>query len=118
VETAHRGQLLSDPLHGLDRQPAGSRPSGSDALSITNRLRAIEDEIRELDRMVAQDAPCIDVLTRVAAAQTALEQVAAVLLENHVRRWATLAVTDDDRSRADEKVDELMAAVRRFAKHP
>jgi DNA-binding FrmR family transcriptional regulator len=65
--------------------------------------------------MVEQDAYCVDILTQVAAVQTALEQVAVNVLDAHVRGCVTDAVSDGG-EQADEKLDELMAAVRRFAK--
>jgi DNA-binding FrmR family transcriptional regulator len=63
--------------------------------------------------MVDQDAYCIDILTQIAAVQTALEQVAVNVLDAHVHNCVSDAVTGEQ---AEEKLDELMAAVRRFAK--
>jgi DNA-binding FrmR family transcriptional regulator len=87
----------------------------ADAKAIHNRLRRIEGQVRGLQRMVDEDAYCIDVLTQVAAVQTALEQVAVNVLDAHVRGCVAGAVSADG-EQADEKLDELMAAVRRFAK--
>ena len=61
--------------------------------------------MRGLQRMVDEDAYCIDILT----------QVAVNVLDGHVRHCVADAVATDG-SEADEKLDELMAAVRRFAK--
>jgi DNA-binding FrmR family transcriptional regulator len=87
----------------------------ADAKAIHNRLRRIEGQVRGLQRMVDEDAYCVDVLTQVAAVQTALEQVAVNVLDAHVRGCVAGAVAGDG-TEADEKLDELMAAVRRFAK--
>jgi CsoR family transcriptional regulator, copper-sensing transcriptional repressor len=87
----------------------------ADTRAVHNRLRRIEGQVRGLQRMVDEDAYCIDILTQVAAVQTALEQVAVNVLDAHVRHCAADAVTGDG-PQADEKLDELMAAVRRFAK--
>ena len=87
----------------------------ADAKAIHNRLRRIEGQVRGLQRMVDEDAYCIDILTQVAAVQTALEQVAVNVLDGHVRHCVADAVADDG-GEADAKLDELMAAVRRFAK--
>ena len=87
----------------------------ADSRAIHNRLRRIEGQVRGLQRMVDEDAYCIDILTQVAAVQTALEQVAVNVLDGHVRHCVADAVATDG-SEADEKLDELMAAVRRFAK--
>jgi DNA-binding FrmR family transcriptional regulator len=87
----------------------------ADSRAIHNRLRRIEGQVRGLQRMVDEDAYCIDILTQVAAVQTALEQVAVNVLDGHVRGCVADAVATDG-SDADQKLDELMAAVRRFAK--
>jgi DNA-binding FrmR family transcriptional regulator len=87
----------------------------ADARATLNRLRRIEGQVRGLQRMVDEDAYCIDILTQVAAVQTALEQVAVNVLDAHVRGCVADAVVADGDG-ADEKLDELMAAVRRFAK--
>ena len=65
--------------------------------------------------MVDEDAYCVDILTQVAAVQTALEQVAVNVLDGHVRHGVADAVAADEGD-ADAKLDELMTAVRRFAK--
>jgi DNA-binding FrmR family transcriptional regulator len=87
----------------------------ADTKAVHNRLRRIEGQVRGLQRMVDEDAYCIDILTQVAAVQTALEQVAVNVLDGHVRHCVADAVSADG-PQADEKLDELMAAVRRFAK--
>ena len=87
----------------------------ADSKAIHNRLRRIEGQVRGLQRMVEEDAYCIDILTQVAAVQTALEQVAVNVLDGHVRHCVADAVADDG-GEADAKLDELMAAVQRFAR--
>ena len=72
--------------------------------------------MRGLQRMVDEDAYCVDILTQVAAVQTALEQVAVNVLDGHVRHCVADAVAGTDEGAADAKLDELIAAVRRFAK--
>jgi DNA-binding FrmR family transcriptional regulator len=88
----------------------------ADSRAVHNRLRRIEGQVRGLQRMVDEDAYCIDILTQVAAVQTALEQVAVNVLDGHVRGCVAEAVSGADDAEADAKLDELMAAVRRFAK--
>jgi DNA-binding FrmR family transcriptional regulator len=88
----------------------------ADSRALHNRLRRIEGQVRGLQRMVDEDAYCVDILTQVAAVQTALEQVAVNVLDGHVRHCVADAVAGTDEGEADAKLDELMAAVRRFAK--
>jgi DNA-binding FrmR family transcriptional regulator len=90
------------------------RAMQADNRAILNRLRRIEGQVRGLQRMVDEDAYCIDILTQVAAVQTALENVAVEVLDGHVRHCVADAVKGGDDGEA--KLDELMAAVRRFTK--
>jgi DNA-binding FrmR family transcriptional regulator len=88
----------------------------ADSRALHNRLRRIEGQVRGLQRMVDEDAYCVDILTQVAAVQTALEQVAVNVLDGHVRHCVADAVAGTDEHEAGAKLDELMTAVRRFAK--
>ena len=88
----------------------------ADSRALHNRLRRIEGQVRGLQRMVDEDAYCVDILTQVAAVRTALEQVALRVLDGHVRHCVADAVAGTDEGEAGAKLDELMTAVRRFAK--
>jgi len=84
--------------------------------ALQNRLRRIEGQVRGLQRMVVEDSSCVDILTQVAAVQTALEQVAIRVLDRHVRGCVAEAVDGEDEAQAAHKLDELMTAVQRFAR--
>ena len=88
----------------------------ADPKAVHNRLRRIEGQVRGLQRMVDEDAYCVDILTQVAAVQTALEQVAIRVLDGHVRGCVAEAVDHGEAAEATAKLDELMAAVQRFAR--
>ena len=51
-----------------------------DKQKIETRLRRIEGQVRGIQKMVAEDRYCIDVLTQVNATRAALESVALQLL--------------------------------------
>ena len=84
----------------------------SDKPKLAARLSRIEGQVRGVSRMVAEDKYCIDVLTQVNAIKAALDQVALLLLEDHVKG----CVVDAVRGGQMEKVDELVGAVARFAR--
>ena len=56
---------------------------------IQQRLRRIEGQVRGLQRMIDDDAYCIDVLTQVSAASRALQSVALELLGDHSHALCT-----------------------------
>ena len=81
--------------------------------AVQGRLRRIEGQVRGLQRMVDDDAYCIDVLTQLQAVSAACDAVGLKLLDDHVRTCVTDAVKVGEGS---QKLDELTAAVRRFAR--
>jgi CsoR family transcriptional regulator, copper-sensing transcriptional repressor len=75
------------------------------------RLRRIEGQIGGLERMVADDRYCIDVLTQISAVQAALDKVALGLVDGHVQHCVLGAENEELR---DERTAELMGAVGRL----
>ena len=78
------------------------------------RLRRIEGQVRGLQRMVDEDAYCIDVLTQVAAVSKALQGVGLKLLEEHLRHCVASAQQSGDTERADQLIEEAKQAVERL----
>jgi CsoR family transcriptional regulator, copper-sensing transcriptional repressor len=79
------------------------------------RLRRIEGQIRGLQRMVDEDRYCIDVLTQVAAATSALQSVALGLLEQHLGHCVTQAAAEGGDAAA-AKVREASDAIARLVR--
>ena len=96
----------SEHAHGY----AGDR----DAL--VKRLHRIEGQVRGIERMVEEDRYCIDVLTQIAAVNTALESLAFKILHDHVRHCVAGALSSGDEDAARVKTEELLGAVHRFAR--
>lgn len=85
-----------------------------DKEKIQNRLRRIEGQVRGLQRMVDEDAYCVDVLTQISSSVSALEGVASILLRDHVEHCVRRAAEKGDDEEINEKVEELTEAVGRF----
>lgn len=82
---------------------------------VQKRLRRIEGQVRGVQAMVESDRYCIDVLGQISAATKALESVAVLLLDDHLRHCLTEAVAAGG-SEADEKITEATTAVARLLK--
>lgn len=80
---------------------------------LLNRLKRIEGQVRGIARMVEEDTYCVDVLTQLSAAISALEKVGLHLLADHIRGCVADAVATGD---GDESVAELVGVVERFLK--
>ncbi len=79
---------------------------------LENRLKRIEGQVRGVRRMVDEEAYCVDVLTQIASAVSALEKVGTILLKDHVEHCVRESIEKGEG--ADAKIDELTAAVERF----
>ena len=82
---------------------------------VQTRLRRIEGQVRGVQRMVDDDAYCIDVLTQISAVTRALQGVALELLDDHLQHCVRNALTHPGPD-ADDKVAEASAAIARLVK--
>jgi DNA-binding FrmR family transcriptional regulator len=71
--------------------PARGYASGKD--DYLTRLRKIEGQVRVLQKMIEAGTWCPDVVTQVASATRALQEVAVGLLSDHVRHCVVLPCT-------------------------
>ena len=79
------------------------------------RLRRIEGQVRGLQRMIEDDKYCIDILTQLNSVNAALKAVGLGLLNDHVRHCVRESLERGENQEGDQKVQELVAAVARFA---
>ena len=78
------------------------------------RLRRIEGQVQGLQRMLDNDAHCVDILLQVAAVQGALEQVEKLLLGRHIESCVSDALRSGSKNDRQRKIDELLDVVTRF----
>ena len=84
----------------------------ADKDALVKRLHRIEGQVRGIERMVEDDRYCIDVLTQIAAVNTALESLAFKILDDHVNHCVAGALASGDAGRGR---DEEQGAPRRRA---
>ena len=82
--------------------------------TLRRRLRRIEGQIRGLQRMVENEAYCVDILHQVGAARAALYEVGKLLLGGHVERCVLDAMRSGSRRARDRKVAELLEVLSRL----
>lgn len=83
---------------------------------VVKRLHRIEGQVRGIEKMIEDDRYCIDILTQISAVSTALQSLAVLILDDHVRHCVAGALTSGDQADAARKTDELLEAVQRFAR--
>ena len=81
-----------------------------DKRDLVTRLRRIEGQARGIQRLVDEDAYCLDVLQQVEELTAAADQVALLLLEDHIDGCLAHAIESGE---GRPYVDEVMTVVRR-----
>ncbi len=78
---------------------------------VTARLKRIEGQIRGVDKMIQEEKYCIDIIQQINAARRALEKVALVLIQQHLKTCLTEAITN---KKGSPKIQELMKTLDQF----
>jgi DNA-binding FrmR family transcriptional regulator len=81
---------------------------------ITTRLRRIEGQVQGLQRMIDNDAYCVDILLQISAVQGALEQVQKLLLGRHIESCVADALRSGSKGERQQKIEELLDVFARF----
>lgn len=82
---------------------------------LLKRLSRAEGQVRGIARMVDDDKYCIDILTQVSAATSALETVALSLLADHLSHCVAEAAAESGPV-AEEKIREANEAIARLVR--
>ncbi len=71
------------------------------------RLKNVEGHIRGVERMIEEEAYCIDVIRQVQAVQAALNRISAMILEEHLNSCLITAVRGEDASERERVLKEI-----------
>lgn len=77
---------------------------------LMNRLSRIEGQVRGVKGMLEKDAYCIDIITQVAAIQSALSGFNKALLKEHI----STCVVEDVKQGKEDKVEELINTLQKL----
>jgi DNA-binding FrmR family transcriptional regulator len=81
-----------------------------DSRDLVTRLRRIEGQARGIQRLVEEEAYCLDVLQQVEALTAAADEVGLLLIEDHIDGCLSHAI---ESGQGRPYVEEVMAVVRR-----
>ena len=76
------------------------------------RLKTAEGHIRGIERMLQEEAYCIDVIRQIQAVQSALSKISLQILEDHLHSCLMTAVRGEDvnaRERVLQEIAEVFA---------
>ena len=77
---------------------------------LVRRLNRVEGQVRGVKAMVEKGVYCDDILTQIAAVQSAMSSVAKLLLESHMKTCVSARIRDGD----DEIIAEFIKTVGRL----
>jgi CsoR family transcriptional regulator, copper-sensing transcriptional repressor len=80
--------------------------------NLITRLNRVEGQIRGIKGLIEKDTYCDDVITQISATQAALNSVAKILLEGHLRSCVVDRIQEGDH----EVIDELLTTIQRLMK--
>ncbi|MCR4442045.1 MAG: metal-sensitive transcriptional regulator [Peptococcaceae bacterium] len=83
--------------------------------SIKRRLRRIEGQLRGIQRMIDEDACCMDILVQISAIRAAVSKVGIMIFENHAKKCLSNGLKGDAKER-EALLADLMSVMSNFIK--
>ncbi len=74
----------------------------------THRSKIIEGQFKGLQKMIASEAYCMDILTQGLAIQKSLASLNKLILENHLRTHVSDMFSTGDEKKQEKAVAELL----------
>jgi DNA-binding FrmR family transcriptional regulator len=71
------------------------------------RLKTVEGHLRGIQRMLDEDAYCIDVSRQIQAVQSALNKVSAMILEEHLNSCVITAIQGESPAERERVLKEI-----------
>jgi DNA-binding FrmR family transcriptional regulator len=71
------------------------------------RLASAAGHLKGIERMVQDDAYCIDVIRQIQAVQAALNKVSALVLDSHLRTCVITAIQGDNAEERESMLQEI-----------
>ena len=86
-----------------DTPPPPAYGYAADKEALIKRLHRIEGQVRGIERMLTEDRYRIDMITQIAAIQTAIQAVAFKILDEHVNHCVAGALASGDQDGCSEE---------------
>ncbi|MFS0784382.1 metal-sensitive transcriptional regulator [Bacillus sp. 1P06AnD] len=96
----------------LEHPERSSHHSDKVKKNLVTRLNRVEGQIRGIKGMIEKDVYCDDIITQLAATQSALNSVAKLLLEGHMKSCVLERIQQGD----TDVVDEVLVTIQKLMK--
>ncbi|MGN1401933.1 MAG: metal-sensitive transcriptional regulator [Bacillus sp. (in: firmicutes)] len=112
MEQEHQANIPGDlPCCG-EETVRNSHHSDAVKRNLITRLNRVEGQIRGIKGMIERDVYCDDVITQLAATQSALNSVGKLLLEGHMKSCVVERIQEGDM----EVLDEVLVTIQKLMK--
>ncbi len=71
------------------------------------RLKNVEGHLRGIQRMMDEDAYCIDVIRQIQAVQAALNKISSMILEEHLNSCVITAIRGENPDERERVLKEI-----------
>lgn len=104
--------LIDDSHCGNEGSQRHSHHSDKVKNNLVTRLNRIEGQIRGIKGLIEKDTYCDDVINQISASQAALNSVAKILLEGHMKSCVVERIQEGD----FEVLDEVLITIQKLMK--
>ncbi|MFN2187705.1 MAG: metal-sensitive transcriptional regulator [Candidatus Promineifilaceae bacterium] len=75
--------------------------------AVSRRLSSAAGHIKGVERMVIEDAYCIDVIQQIQAVRAALNKVSSIVLDSHLNSCVVTAIQSEDPGERERVMTEI-----------
>ncbi len=93
-----------------------SKTNHADHRNHLTRVNRIEGQIRGIKTMIEEEKYCVDILTQIKAARSALKSLELQILEGHAEHCLKGALSSGNEKAAKEKVAEILELIKKSSK--
>ncbi len=84
-----------------------------DVTSLQLRLKKVVGQLNGIQKMLAEDVPCEDILNQLNAVNGALHRISFIILDGHLRHCVRDGI---ESGKADETIESFAEALENFSK--
>ena len=89
---------------------------GNDKAALNRRLKRIEGQVKGIQKMIEDDRYCVDILIQISAIRSAIDNVGAIILENHIKGCVYNDIKYGNEEESETAIKELMDTIKKFTK--
>ena len=112
IDHVNEEEVNDETCCGTEGSHRKSHHSDKVKSNLVTRLNRIEGQIRGIKGLIEKDTYCDDVITQISATQSALNSVAKILLEGHLKTCVLERIQEGD----EEVLDEVLITIHKLMK--